>query len=57
MSWWNRSAMTVGLIPGVPGCGEWPNPGRLGATTSNASAGSPPWAAGSVSGPMILLTS
>src|SRR5215204_3785986 len=36
---------------------ENPKPGSEGATTWKASAGSPPWARGSVSGPMMLRNS
>jgi hypothetical protein len=36
---------------------EKPKPGSDGATTWKASAGSPPWRAGLVSGPMMLMNS
>lgn len=46
-----------GTGAGTAGMRGEPYPGRLGATTSKASTRSPPCAAGSVSGPRILLTS
>src|SRR5262245_11717452 len=39
------------------GLPENPNPGSDGQTTWNASSGLPPWAAGSVSGPITLWNS
>ena len=42
------------LTPGTVSGDENPNPGSDGTTTSKASAGSPPWAAGSDRGPMTL---
>ena len=39
-------------MPGVVRGVEKPYPGSEGTTTSKASAGSPPWAAGSVRGPI-----
>jgi WYL domain len=44
--------------PGPASGVEKPNPGSDGATTTwKASAGSPPWRAGLVSGPMMLMNS
>ena len=39
-------------MPGTLCGAENPNPGSEGNTTSKASRSSPPWAAGSVSGPI-----
>ena len=51
MSTPNASPIRLGAQPVVGAGPEKPNPGRDGATTWNASAGSPPCARGSVSGP------
>ena len=49
-----RSA-TQKFMSGLAGSGvENPKPGNEGTITSNASAGSPPWAAGSASGSITL---
>ncbi len=45
-----RQKFTPGLRSGV----EKPYPGKDGTTTSNASAGSPPYAPGSLSGPITF---
>jgi hypothetical protein len=43
------------FVSGLSGSGvENPKPGNEGTITSNASAGSPPWAAGSASGSITL---
>ena len=48
-----RAVAILLLFQPVPASGpENPNPGNDGITRWKASAGSPPWAAGSVSGPM-----
>jgi len=51
------SAICSGPNPGDRGLSEKPYPGIDGATTWNASSASPPWATGSVNGPMILVNS
>ena len=50
----HSSAMAPGCMPVRRSGEEKPKPGSDGTTTSNASAGSPPYAAGSASGPMTL---
>ncbi len=54
MSPTQRSAVRHQLIPVRSRGVESPKPGREGTTTSKASAGSPPWAAGSASGPITF---
>ena len=56
MSSCHAPAMRIGSQPGCSGC-ENPNPGIDGITTWNASDGSSPCAAGSVSGPMMSANS
>ena len=46
--------MRVKSMPVTVSGVEKPKPGSEGTTTSKASAGSPPWAAGSLSGPITL---
>ena len=50
----NALATRIGSQPVMVGFPEKPCPGREGITTSNASASVPPYAVGSVNGPMIL---
>ena len=50
-----RSATFQKFMSGLSGSGvENTKPGNEGTITSNASAGSPPWAAGSASGSITL---
>ena len=57
MSSAKAAAILTGPHPGAVVGPENPYPGIDGATTWNASAGSPPCAAGSDSGPMTLTNS
>ena len=52
MSSTQASAMRPTVNTVSVGFPENPNPGSDGITTSNASSAEPPWATGSVSGPM-----
>jgi hypothetical protein len=50
-------AMRSGPQPVAVGLAEKPKPGIEGMTRSKASAARPPWAVGSVSGPMTFTSS
>jgi hypothetical protein len=54
MSWCHSSAIFQKFMSGRPVGVEKAKPDRDGTMTVKASAGSPPCAAGSVSGPMTL---